>query len=640
MRRMGLAARITLLLAVSLAAVLGVFSATGVISVRNSQDRVLQERVALARALAGHIDYVLDENLRTLQQLALQADLRPGQVNDTAAQRLLHDAYLNSIFSGGILLLNSKGGILVSDPQTSLAGSQALVSQDYVQQALTNGRPIVSGVYDSPASGRPVVSAAVPVWDGVGAVGGLLVGDVDVSNGMPEGVLQQAGISQSGSAQLIDSAGMVFASTDPAQIMTASDHAGHVQKLISAGKALVGTCHDCHEPSATQPTGKDLMAFAPLQAAPWAVAIREPESEALAPVHNLEKWFIWLGVGVLLGGLLLAWTLAQSIARPLGQLTKAANRITEGDLSTTVPRFGRDEVGRLAQAFETMRGRLRESLEQIQGWGHQLEGQVQKRTAELRQSNERLQRSMTERARLYEELERRDAARAELLRKVITAQEDERRRIARELHDETSQGLTTLVIGLDDAATSTRTGRNHLPERLQDMKSMAVTVLENVHKIIYDLRPSLLDDLGLVAAARWYAESRLQPQGIETEVTITGRERRLPPELETVLYRITQEAVNNIARHSGATHARLRMRFARRGIDLQVRDDGQGFDLPALEAKPGEMRGLGLMGMQERVALLDGQLKVQSAPGKGTEIDVYIPVPEVQDDGKDKRPDR
>jgi len=629
---MGLAPRITLLLAVSLAAVLGVFSATGVISVRNSQDRVLQERLALARALAAHIDYVVDENLSKLQKLAFEPELRPTQLDEARARALIHSVYLESIFTGGISILDSKGRVVLSDP-ANLLGEPAR-TQDYVREALAAGRPQVSTVYVDPVSGRPLISAAVPIWDGVGAVVGLVAGDVDVSGGMPEGVLQRSGLGPSGAVQLIDRAGMVFASTDPGEIMTVSDHGNHVAALMAAREPVVGTCHDCHEPAAQRPAAKDIMAFAPLQSAPWAVAIREPEGEAMAPVHNLERWFIGLGVGVLVVGLLLSWTLAQSVVRPLAQLTRAAQRIAEGDLATGVPAFGQDEVGRLAQAFDTMRVRLKESLERIRNWGRELEAQVQQRTLELRESHDRLERAMAERARLYEELQRREATRAELLRKVITAQEEERKRIARELHDETSQGLTALVIGLDDLTASVNLGQDHVSERLQDMKTMAVTVLENVHKIIYDLRPSLLDDLGLVAAARWYIESRLQPLGIQTEIVITGHERRLPAQLETVLYRLIQETVNNIARHSGAAHARIRLHFGRKGIDVHVRDDGKGFDLSALEAAPDRMRGLGLMGMQERVALVDGVLRIHSAPGHGTEVSVFIPIPEVQDDGK------
>ncbi len=144
--------------------------------------------------------------------------------------------------------------------------------------------------------------------------------------------------------------------------------------------------------------------------------------------------------------------------------------------------------------------------------------------------------------------------------------------------------------------------------------------------MISDLRPSVLDDLGLIAAVRWYAESRLEPAGIRWMVETVGQERRLPPEIETSLFRIFQESITNVLRHSGAESTSIVLEFKEKSVSLQVEDDGRGFsteeDLGGVVGK----RGLGLLGIKERVELLGGVLEVSSRPGFGTQIRVEVPL--------------
>ena len=164
----------------------------------------------------------------------------------------------------------------------------------------------------------------------------------------------------------------------------------------------------------------------------------------------------------------------------------------------------------------------------------ELEDRVRERTHELEASRDSLRSAAEEKAALYEELRRKEAARGELLRKVITAQEEERRRIARELHDETGQALSALVVGMDAATLAGESDMASIRKRLVDLRAVTVDALEDVHRLIYDLRPSLLDDVGLVAGLRWYAETRLQSSGVTSEVMVTGEEKRLPASSSTL----------------------------------------------------------------------------------------------------------
>ena len=229
-----------------------------------------------------------------------------------------------------------------------------------------------------------------------------------------------------------------------------------------------------------------------------------------------------------------------------------------------------------------------------------------------------------ENARLYAELQRKERLRGELLRKVIAAQEEERKRIARDLHDDTSQALTALLYAVDEALELRDPAE--IRQTLQGMRTVSQRTLDGVHKLIFDLRPSLLDHLGLVPALRWFAQSRLEPVHVRLLIEDTPAPRRLPAEIETVLFRVVQEAVTNIARHALARNVRIAFTLAGDAAQVAIEDDGIGFDMVAVTLSPDSGRGLGLLGMQERVALLGGEFTIDSAPGYGTRIFITVPA--------------
>jgi two-component system sensor histidine kinase UhpB len=211
---------------------------------------------------------------------------------------------------------------------------------------------------------------------------------------------------------------------------------------------------------------------------------------------------------------------------------------------------------------------------------------------------------------------------------ILHAQEQERKRIARELHDETSQVLTSLLISLAllDESVTTEEAR----QRVADTRALAHQTLRAVRNLSIDLRPSALDDLGLLPALRWYIKEYQQKCGIEVEFSASGLKRRLPAEMETALYRIIQEALTNTAKHARARRAWVAVSEENGSVRAFVRDDGQGFDAQAVLRTPWQDRGLGLAGMQERAMLLDGSIKIESQPGTGTTIEVTIPLTEAE----------
>lgn len=248
--------------------------------------------------------------------------------------------------------------------------------------------------------------------------------------------------------------------------------------------------------------------------------------------------------------------------------------------------------------------------------------------ARLRAQQEALEaqrRVQEETARLYAELQVRAKERDELLHRIVSAQEAERQRIARELHDETSQSLTALAMGLKSIEQNLRTDPALAQRQLAELKSLSARILDTCRQIISDLRPAVLDDLGLVAALRWYADEVCKRAPLKVDVSVEGSRRRLPPEVETTLFRIAQEALTNVVKHAQAQRATIRLHFAEAEVRLVVVDDGCGF-VPEEILRPGQPRqAWGLLGIQERAALVKGKCSIRSQPEHGTEVMVTIP---------------
>lgn len=216
---------------------------------------------------------------------------------------------------------------------------------------------------------------------------------------------------------------------------------------------------------------------------------------------------------------------------------------------------------------------------------------------------------------------RREAMRRELLRHTVLAQEDERARIARELHDETAQILSAFTL---DLATLQSTLPAHpdakmLIERLQTLSKQ---MSQGIYHLVHDLRPAQLDDLGLVPTLNYMLERDFFPKGLNVSLEVQGEARRVDPILETVFFRVAQEAVTNVARHAKTKEAQIRLVYAPEQVALRVIDSGIGFDPTETFNPP---RGWGLAGMRERVESVGGRLRIQSAPGRGTTIEVVVP---------------
>ncbi|MBE3576678.1 MAG: sensor histidine kinase [Limnochordales bacterium] len=239
--------------------------------------------------------------------------------------------------------------------------------------------------------------------------------------------------------------------------------------------------------------------------------------------------------------------------------------------------------------------------------------------------------------RLLEAERHRDELHRRLLHQVVASQEEERERIARELHDETGQLLSAFIMRLDllqgriKEKVAGELG-GELCESLARLRELADRALQGVHRLGFDLRPALLDDLGLVAASASFVRAACRETGVEPSVTADPAWPRLPRETETELYRVLQEAVRNVIRHARAT--RVWLRFQREGqqLRMEVIDNGRGFDTETVwRTRRQNTQALGILGMEERVGLIGGTLIIDSHPGSGCRVTVVLPYDRVAD---------
>ena len=338
---------------------------------------------------------------------------------------------------------------------------------------------------------------------------------------------------------------------------------------------------------------------------------RQPEEEAfLGVIHDLferHRQLYRSAVGMPLGmnSQLEQLAMSNQILLMRSQLLDWSGRLTAWNLKQI-----HDSDEALLTQFGKLQASLSGSLSIVLGAGVilviasmiyilRLERQTRRRYRELAQSRYELE---------------------QLSSRLVDAQEDERRSISRELHDEVGQTLGALLVDLGRLSSNLPNDSQQIRERLEHMKSMAEGTVRTVRDMALLLRPSMLDDLGLVAALEWQGREVSRRSEMEVKVESENVSDDLPDEYKICVYRLVQEALNNAVRHSKARNARVRVRSGEAGIAVEVTDDGSGFD-------PERTRGLGILGMEERVKRLGGTLQVISNSGQGTTVKADLPVP-------------
>lgn len=545
-----------------------------VISFPGIRKNLVDERLLLARTIAHSLDTTISSAVQDLDRLV--PDL-PASDADVPAR--LHAFRLQSPFNDASYILDEHGLVIASDPAgvapvptTSLGTHEAVTA--LVRKPQQPDHPVLAIIqpYKHAGQDRYLVSEMNPT----GALLSTFLSELE-----PDPTMHIV---------VIDDNAAVVASHDPAQLFRTLPGADSYRDRIRAHRPLVidGAPSDFSQPG--QASEPSLTVMAPLRFASWGVVVQQRNANAFSGMTTISRGLLITALLLGIMGMLLARTLSKSVVSPIRQLSKQAEGMRAGDLSSAIAVQGDHEIAVLAQTLDDARARLGATLAELQAFNERLEEQVASRTRVIVQQDEQ---------------------RKVLVRKMMSATEDERRRLARELHDEIAQLLTVVQLSLHHVNVDS-------PEMTQ-ANALLVRTQAEVHRIIHDLRPSLLDDLGLAAAMRSWAQDHLRGSGLQFSLEI---EEGLPhrPEIETVIFRIYQELVTNVVRHAEAEQVSIELYERDDRIVLDVEDDGRGFDADAKTDRAG------VMGMRERAALVNGTIRFDSEPGLGTHAVLEIPT--------------
>jgi signal transduction histidine kinase len=594
-----------LVLSVAFLLLLAAFGALGEYALRGSEQETRNEFLVIARMAAAQLDARIAQTRADVQQASDAVAPSP----DASATQITLSQYSGRLgsLSLDVVSVDASGRVLASALAPGIQPDANIASS--IEQASVRHAAVTSEPYEDAGTGRPVVAIIVPV-EGRQPERVLVAVMALDSTPMLEPLMQAVQIGHTGHAGLIDPQGRVLVSTFGLPFLSPGEHPAFFQEVMAKREEEVRVVPFVLQHVQGETPGEEhLMAAAMLKEMPWAVDIGGDTSEAFAPARRLRWGLAILGtvalVGILGGSL---WGTRLLVA-PVYDVMRSAQRIAGGDLTVPldVGAGAGGEIGAMAEALEQMRQRLLQTIESLEDLRATLEARVQDRTEALRQQEAQIR---------------------QLLHRVISAQEEERARIAYELHDEVGQLLTAIRFSMDGIPAETLDAE--ASRQVTRVRELIDRAMGDLRRLIAGLRPGVIDQLGLMPALREVSDQILAPLGIA--VTINGPQGlRLPPEVDVVLFRIAQEAMHNVARHSGASRVELTVAPTDDQVTMRIRDDGHGFDAAASGPDATTGGGLGLPGMRERASLLGGRVRIESAAGHGTTVEAQLPLHRLDD---------
>lgn len=536
--------------------------------VRTERGEARDTAMRIAKSAAGEIRALHAESTALLNRMATRPTIRdaaPGRCDALFAIVDFFPQYLS------LMQLDRGGGMICSAVPQAGDHELALHARRWVESEVRAGRLQPAQPQIRPIDGRWVSALASPVMDGTGSAAGLLVliqlPDLGLPPTLPAGSV----------VTVIDAAGTILGRSADAERWVGRTFRGtEVTELVLQRREGRGEARGVDGVSRQY-------GFTHLPEIGWFIYAGVPTHAVMEPVRELYLRGAVAGGVILALAVVAALMLSRFVQRPIDALARAASSVSREGYTTRVPVDGPLEIKALGEAFNEM---------------------VESRSkAEARiVASERTLKALSDR--------------------LLTIQEEERTRIAREIHDELGQALTALkmdVGGLLRLADTSSPAVSPVRERI--VRTLDSTV-EAVQRIAAELRPSVLDDLGLVAAIESEARMFEERTGIEVDLSLPASGLALDGRTESAVYRMVQEALTNVARHSEASRLEIRLRVHPGELLLEVRDDGRGIRQEQTESRS----SLGLIGMRERAAVMGGSVHFEGIEGRGTIVSVRIPV--------------
>jgi signal transduction histidine kinase len=559
-------------------------------SAHNEQQAIATTADERAQGAAADLDREL-RNLQDLISIVATSDFifsADFAVSRHAASPLLKDRAL------GIVVRDLSGQPLFNTchvDDRSLPVSKALGNSADTSKG---DRAYISELLVEPISGERILTIDLPIWRENNPAYILSLCS------LPRifQILTEQHLPDGWSAMVTDREGRTIASTPGLVDVSSSANGGDAVAVVSAwGKNSIVDLWDNSDPA--------YKALSPVDLAGWTVAINVPSETFFGPVWRSLLILLIAGGGTAALVIVLAVSIGRRIAGPMTDLTKIVRTLGSG-ARVAPPPTGINEADLVAHALYSTSGDLSRSTKELT-----------QTVGALRHSEKRLQR-------LSDDLRRALDQRTELLNRMVSAQEDERRRVARELHDQLGQYFATMLLGLDAANKAWKNDK--ADQRIGELKAITSAMSREVHQLSWELRPTALDDLGLEAAIANYLEKWSERFNLDVDFAGNLQGRRLSAPIEITLYRVLQEAMTNVAKHANAVRISVVLEADVGEVHLIVEDNGAGFVQEHSGGSGAETSGFGLLGMRERLAIVSGSLVIETAPDLGTALFCRIPT--------------
>lgn len=562
--------------------------ATGVALLATAISGAETRNLTLAHLSAAQVNDSLTRHARLLTLLAEQLSYPDADANlvfQTYAP-LLSDTstslsagastLLSTSFAGGDLLaLDANGFVTAASPSRSALIGQNFAAHPYFQRLhlSTNKTPVFFDVLVEPETGRQIIGAALPIVNQVSNFSGVLFSRIYLDEAPFGSAVQWLAPEAGWDSYLVDGQGQVIFHPDEQLVGLDFSAQPAVNSLRQSGQAGAYLLRASGIP-------QEFVAYAPVGSGEWGVVITEAWSQVIKPVENALLFITGVLIVGLLALILLTLWAIRRITQPLNRLVVQARQAATGAYDSQVDLSRIREIRELGQAFNHL-------VAQISSYRTGLQ---------------------------------------EYVASVTDSQEDERKRIARDLHDGTIQSL--IAIGQRIELTRDALAEQPLTQsrqQLTEIKAMVTETIANIRQFSRHLRPLTLEDLGLIPALHHLAMHLNQEEDISAELHIEGDAIGLSQDLEVAIFRLVQEALNNIRKHAHATQVDITVRFLSRQTILEVGDNGIGFEVPQNTTDLATKGSFGLLGLEERAALFGGDISIQSAIGQGTIIRVILP---------------